>query len=144
MVKSRSRDLDQALLLRLGMRRQHSSKKFSFQRNHKTLVLEREVSSLADQLRDIFFPQKIFIEPPDLREHLQIGEILRLKIFLRALCRIPRRLKLLQQLAISRIPSNNIRMIRLKQIAQRKPPLFQGQIFRSLARDIQERILRLS
>ena len=38
--------------------------------------------ALLDQLRDVCFFQKEFIEPGDLREHLQVGEVLRLKVLL--------------------------------------------------------------
>ena len=67
------------------MHRQNPAKQFALPRDHKPLVFERIVPAFADQFRNVRLRQKIFVEPSNLRQHLQIGEILRLKIFLRSL-----------------------------------------------------------
>jgi hypothetical protein len=67
------------------MRRQNLAHQFPLALNHKSLVVERIVPLLAHQRRNIFVFQKEFVEPGDLRKHLEIGEVLGLKEFLRPL-----------------------------------------------------------
>ena len=97
---------------------------------------------LGHQRRYVLLFQKEFVEPGNLRQHLQIGKILRLKIPLRPFRMIAMLAKPLPQFAIPRIAPNHILRIRLKQILQRKAPLLQRQIFRRLGRHSQKRILR--
>ncbi len=97
---------------------------------------------LRHQRRHVLLFQKKLVEPRNLRQHLQIGKILRLKIPLRPLRMVPMLPKPFPQLAVPRIPPNHVQRIRLKQILQREPPLVQRQILRRLGRDAQERILR--
>ena len=124
------------------MDRQNPAEQFALPRDHKALVFERIVPAFADQFGNVFLRQKILVEPSNLREHLQVGEILRLKILLRPLGRISRPAKLLPQLAVPRIAPDYIHRIRLKQILQRKPALRLGQILGGLAGNLQKRILR--
>ena len=97
---------------------------------------------LCDQRRNVFLFQKEFVEPRHLRQHLQVGKILRLKIALRAFRMIAVLAKPLPQFAISRIAPNQILRIRLKQILQCEPPLGQRQILGRLGRHVEKRILR--
>ena len=120
------------------MNRQDPAEQVALPRNHKPLVFERVVPAFADQFRNIFLRQKIFVEPANLREHLQVGEILSLKIFFRALGRSARQMKSLPQLTVARIASDHIHRIRLKQILQRELALIPGQVFRRLGRDLRK------
>ena len=126
------------------MHRQNPAEQLALPRHHQPLVFERIVPAFADQFRNVFLRQKILVEPPNLREHLQVGEVLSLKIFLRALRRFPRPVKFLPQFAVPRIAPDYIHRIRLKQILQRKPPLPFCQVFRGLRRNLQKRVLRLA
>ena len=130
-IERRRRKLDRSFLRRLGMRRQHSAQQFPFPRNHKLLIVERVAVPLGHQRRDVFLFQKEFVEPRNLRQDLQVGEILRLKISLRALRMVAMLAKALPQLAVARIAPDHVLRIRLKQILQREAPLLHAT--RSLA-----------
>src|SRR5256714_3423724 len=119
-IKRRRGNLNRALLRRFCMCRQHTREQFSLSRNHKFLIIERVVMPFRDQRRNVFLLEEEFIEPSDLREHLQIGKILRLKIPFSAIRMIPLLAKPLPQFLVARIPSNDILRICLKQILQRK------------------------
>ena len=64
------------------MGRQNPRQQLALLGYHQALIVERIISLLADQFGNIFFFEKIFVEPSNLREHLQIGEVLRQKISL--------------------------------------------------------------
>jgi hypothetical protein len=124
------------------MCRQHPAQQFLLPGNHKFLIVQRVVVSFLDQRRDVLFFQKELVKPCDLRQHLKVGEILRLEISFRSLRMIPVLAKPLPQLAVPRITSDQILRVRLKQVLQRKPALFIRKILGRLGRDIQERIQR--
>ena len=88
MVKRRSGDLDSSLLRRGGVRGKHLAHQFALPGNDEGLILQRISLTFLDQRRDIRIFKKELIKPCDLREHLQIGKILRLKIFVGPLRRI--------------------------------------------------------
>ncbi len=81
MIERRSRNFDSSLLRGGGMGGQHFTQQSALSGDHECLILERESLTLLDQRGDIRIVQKELVEPCDLREHLQIGEVLRLKIF---------------------------------------------------------------
>ena len=114
------------------MGRQNFAQQFPFPLNHEPLIVERILVTLRHQGRHRFLFQKEFVEPGKLRQHLQIGKILRLKIPFRPLRMIAMLAKPLPQFAIPRIAANQILRIGLKQILQREPPLLHRQIFRRL------------
>ena len=144
MIERGRRDLDQTLAGRLRMGRKNQSQQLALPRNHLPLVVERIIPPFADQFRNVLLFPKIFVEPPNLRQHLQIGEILRQKIFVRFLRHASRAAKLLQQLAIPRISPDHIDGMGLKQILQRKPAFLLGEFLRRAARHQQKRVLGLS
>ena len=108
----------------------------------KLLIFERVVALFLDQRRNVFVFQKEFVEPCDLRQHLQVGEVLRIKIFFRFLGRIAMLAEPLEQLPVARIPPNHIRVVGLKKILQGEVPLLLRQILGRLGRHVQKRILR--
>ena len=85
MVERRSRDFDSSLLHRCGMRGQHFSHQCTLSANHECLILEREPTTLFDECGDVWLVEEEFIKPCDLGEHLQVREILCLKIFVGSL-----------------------------------------------------------
>ena len=124
------------------MRRQNSAHQFPFARDHQLLIVERIAAALGDQRCDVLLFEKKFIEPCNLRQDLQVGEILRLKISLGALGMVTVLAKPLEQLAVTRIAPDHILRIGLKEILQGEAPLIERQIFRRLRSHPQKRILR--
>jgi hypothetical protein len=108
MIKGRRRDFDRSLLGSRGMRRQNLAHQFPLARNHKTLIFERIIALFLDQRGDVFIFEKKLVEPGDLRQHLQVGEILRLKIFLGFLGRVPVLAESFPQFPVARIASDQI------------------------------------
>ena len=108
----------------------HSRQQFPFARDDKLLIVQRIVATFGHQGRDVVFLEEEFIEPGDLRQNLQIGEILCLEISFRALGMISMLAKSLPQLAVPRITPDHILRICLEQVLERKPPLLDGKIFR--------------
>src|SRR5579872_6139440 len=74
------RNFDRSFLCRLRMRGKNLADQFLLARDHKLLIVERIVVPLSDQRGDIFFFEKEFVKPCNLRQDLQIGKILWLKI----------------------------------------------------------------
>ncbi len=126
------------------MHRQHPAQQLALPPDHQPLIFERIVPPFANQFRNVLLRQKIFVKPSNLRKHLQVCKILRLKIFLRPFRRFSRPVTFLPQLAIPRITPDDIRGIRLKQILQREPPFRLRQVLRGLRHHLQKRILRLA
>ena len=89
MIKGRHRKFDRSFLRSLCVRGQHPGKQLPLPRNHKLLIVEGIVMAFRNQPRDVLLFQKKFVKPRDLREHLQIGEILRLEVALRPLRKTP-------------------------------------------------------
>ena len=104
----------------------------------------RIVPFLADQFRNVPVFEEKLVEPRDLGKHLEVREILGLKIFLGPFRRVARAAKTFPQLPVTRIASNQVRRICLKQVLQCESPLFQAEILARARRHIQERILRRS
>ncbi len=144
MVEGRGRDFDQTLACRLRMGRKNQPQQLPLARNDLPLIVERIIPPFADQFRNVLLFLKVLVEPPDLRQHLQVGEILRQKILVRFLRHASRAAKLLEQLAIARISPDHINGMSLKQILQRKPAFLLRQFLCRPARHQQERVLRLS
>jgi hypothetical protein len=133
MIERRRRNLDRPFLRRVGIGRQTLPSSSRSRCNHKTLIFERVVALFLDQRGNIFIFQKEFVEPCDLRQHLQIGEVARLKIFFRFLGRYPCSPETLEKLPVARIAPNQVRRIRLKKILQGKLPLSCVKSFAGLA-----------
>ena len=70
------------------MSRQYLAHYFPLARDDEALVVEREAVSLAKKLGNIGVTQEELIEPGDLGQDLQVGEVLRLKELLGAIGRI--------------------------------------------------------
>ena len=100
--------------------------------------------TLLDECGDIRIFQEELVEPRDLGEHLQIGEVLRLKIFFGPFGGIARAAKSLPQFMVARIAADHVHRIRLKQILQGETAFVGSQVFRRRGRDFQERIVRRS
>ena len=141
-IERRGRELNRSLLRRLGMRRQNSSQQLLLARNHKLLIVERVAVPLGDQSRHILLFQKELVEPGKLRQDLQVGEILRLKISLRPFRMIAVLAKPFPQFAVPRIAPDQVLRIRLKQILQREAALVERQLLRRLGRHGKKWILR--
>ena len=87
---------------------------FTLPGNDECLVFQRVPLPFFDQCRNFGIFEKEFIKPGDLREHLEVREVLRLKILIRPLRRIARASKALPQRLITRIPADHMYRIRLK------------------------------
>jgi hypothetical protein len=85
--------------------------------------------------------QEEFVKPGDLGEHLQIGEVLGLEVFVRALRVVAGTAEALPQLAIARVAANHVDVVGLEQVLQGKAPLFWRQVSSRLGRDLQEGVL---
>src|SRR2546422_11553707 len=108
----------------------------------KALIVQRVVPAFLDQRGDFRVQKKEFVKPGDLREHLQVGEVLRLKIFLGPFGSITAATKTLPELAVTRIADNHGKRIGLEKILQSEAALFRSKIFRWLGRYLQKRIVR--
>ncbi len=105
------------------MRGQNFPQNHFFLLDDKALVFERIVASFCNQRSDIFFFQKKLVEPGELRQHLEVGEILRLKVFLCPLRGRSLITKAVEQFLITRIAADEVGGIGLKQILQGKTAL---------------------
>src|ERR1700680_4912263 len=85
---------------------------------HEALVFKGVTTTLMNESRDIGIVQEKFIEPDDLRKHLQVGNVLRREIFLGGFRRAAHAAKVVPQLLVSRISSNQILQIGLEKILQ--------------------------
>src|SRR5580692_6081925 len=127
-VERRSRDFDSSLLGGLGMGGQHFAQQRTLLTNHQRLIFDRESATFLDQRSDVGVFEKEFIKPRDLRENLQIRDVLCLKVFFGSLGRIARTAKTLPKLMVSRIAANHVERIRLKQILQSEAAFARSQI----------------
>ena len=98
--------------------------------------------SLLDQIGDAGFFQEKLIEPSDLGEHLQVGKVLRLKIFFGALRRLARIAEALPKFVIARIAADHVHGICLKKILQRKAPLVRSKVLGRFGSNVEEGIMR--
>src|SRR5579863_6778766 len=110
--------------------------------DNKGLILEGEGMTFLDQCGNIRIFQKELVEPCDLGQHLQIGEVLRLKVFLSPLRRITGTAKSLPQLMVARIASDHVHRVRLKQVLQGEEPLVDREVLRGYRCSAQEGIVR--
>ena len=78
-IERGGRNLDSSVLRRFGVRGQDFGQQFALPRDHEALIVQRVIRALFESARDIGIVQKEFVEPGDLRKHLQIGKVLRLK-----------------------------------------------------------------
>src|SRR5215469_6782991 len=98
------------------MCRQNLCQQFSLLLDDKPLVIQRIAVALSDQSRDVRLIEKKFVEPGDLRKHLKIGEILRLKKSVSLFGRISEALKALPQFLVAGITADQVNGVGLKQI----------------------------
>src|SRR5207302_2951289 len=94
--------------------------------DHETLIVERVISSFVDQRCDVFLVQKEFIKPRNLRQNLQISEVLRLKVSLCTLGRFAMLAESFQQFPVTRISPDQIGWVCLKKILQGEAALLHG------------------
>ena len=107
-VKRGSGNLHATAPGRRGMRWQYLTQQHTLFVYDESLILEGVVVSLRYQLRDIGFFQEEFVKPRDLREDLQIGEILRAKIPVGALGRVSSAAKAFPKFAVTRIAADHL------------------------------------
>src|SRR5208282_6415685 len=100
MVEGRGRDLDATAPRRRRVRRQHLPEKLLLLAQRQQLIVAGIAALLAYQRRHVFIFQEEFVEPGDLREHLQIGEILRAEGAHGAVQVLAYAAELLEQLAV--------------------------------------------
>src|SRR5215469_1675728 len=98
------------------MCRQNLCQQFSLLFDDKPLLIQRKAAVLSDQRRDVRLIEKKFVEPGDLRKHLKIGEILRLKKSVGPFGRISEALKALPQFLVARITADQVNRVGLKQV----------------------------
>src|SRR5436190_12040221 len=111
-------------------------------KDDKALIVQRVVPAFLDQGGDFRILKKEFVEPGNLRKHLQIGKVLRLEIFLGWFRTIPAATKTLPEFAVAWIAANHVNRIGLEKILQSESTLFGSKIFRWLRRHLQKGILR--
>ena len=124
-IEGRRRNLDRTLLGSRGVCGENVAEQFPLTADHEALIVEGIVVLLAHQFRNLAVLEKKLVEPCDLGEDLQIGEVLRLKELFSALRRIPGAAKALPQLTVSRVAPDQVHRIRLKQVLQSETALFQ-------------------
>ena len=75
-IKRGGRDFDSSVLCCVGMSGQNLGQQFPLPLNHEALVVKRVIASFSNQSCNVRIVQKEFIEPGDLRKHLQVGKVL--------------------------------------------------------------------
>src|SRR5579872_5496547 len=118
MVKGRSGYFDSSLLRRRGVRGQHFTQQRTLASDHEGLLLQGKSVTFFDQRRDLWIIQEKLIKPCDLRKHLQVSEVLRLKVFVRPFRRITKAAKSLPKGLVSRIAADHVHRVGLKEILQ--------------------------
>src|ERR1700682_5853023 len=111
-------------------------------KDNEPLIVQRIVPAFLDQGSDLRVVKKKFVEPGNLREQLQVGEILWLEIFLGSFGSIAAATKALPELAVTRIAANHVNRIGLEKILQCEATLLGSKIFRGLGGHLQKRIVR--
>src|ERR1051326_149408 len=124
------------------MRGQDFTDEFALLLDDEGLVFQRVTMLFFDQCGDVRIGEEELVEPGDLREHLQVGEILGQKIFFSTLRRITGTAKTLPQFAIAGIAADHVGGIGLEQILQRKTAFVLGQVAGGLGSDVEKRVLR--
>src|ERR1700681_1150318 len=114
------------------MRGKHLTQQGTLTSDCKALIFERESTTLLDERGDIRVVQEELVEPCDLGEHLQIGEVLRLKVFLGPFRRITGAAESFPELVVARIAANHVHRVRLKQVLQGEAAFVCSQISRWL------------
>ena len=122
-IERRRGNLYRTFLGGLGIGGQNLGQQFPFALDHKTLIVERVVALFLDQRGNVFVFQKEFVEPCNLRKHLQVGEMLRLKILFGLLGHIAVLAEPLPQFPVARVTSNHVCRIRLKEILKGEVPI---------------------
>ena len=141
-IERGGRNFDRPLLRGLGIGWQNLAQQIPLARNHKLLIFQRIVATLVHQRGNIFIFQKELVKPRNLGHDLQVGEVLRPKVFLRAFGGIAVLAKSLAQLLIPRVAADQVHWVRLEQIPQRELPLLLGQILGWFRRYVKKWILR--
>ena len=144
MIERRGGNLDASALGRFGVDRQNLRQHFALPGHYETLIVERVAPTLFDEAGDVGILEEVFIEPGDLRKHLQVGEVLRREVFFRGFRRAARAAKMLPQFPVSRITSNQILRIGLEEILQSETTLFGGEVFCRFGGNFEKRVSRHS
>src|ERR1700690_845492 len=139
-IEGGGRDFNSPVLCRSCMGRQDLGQQFALSIYYKTLVRERVIASFFNESSDVGLVEEKFIEPGDLRQDLQVGEVLRRKIFLCGFRRAARVAKVVPQLPVAGITRNQILRISLEKILQRETTLVRSEILRGLGGNFQKRI----
>ena len=126
------------------MSRKHFGEQFAFASDNKALIIEGIISCFLDQRSDFGFLEEELIEPGDLREHLEISEILRLKIFFGTVRRLAGAAETLPQFAVARVATDHVDRVRLKEILQGKAALVRGEVFGWFGCNVEKGIARSS
>src|SRR5690348_3491783 len=118
MVIRRSGQLDDALAGGFGVRGQDFGNLFTLALYDKALIFEGVVPAFAHERSKFRFFEEKFVEPGDLREYLQIAEILREEKFLGALGISSRLAQALGDLGVAWIASDEVDRVRLEEVLQ--------------------------
>src|SRR5215470_2631804 len=115
MVKRRCRDLDSTAALRACVGGQNLREKFLLPADDKLLVCLRVIASFFDQLADVRIVQPEFIKPDNLREHLEVSNVIVIKETRSASAVSGETLESFPQFAVARIPANHVLHISLEE-----------------------------
>src|SRR5262249_60448375 len=114
MVKRRCRDLDSTAALRACVGGQNLREKFLLPMNDKLLVCLRVIASFFYQLGDVRVVQPEFIKPGNLREHLEISNVIVIEKTGGSSAVSGETLKSFPKFPLARITANHILPISLK------------------------------
>src|SRR6478672_10377830 len=118
------------------MRRNHFGQKIPLIINDKPLIVARVISAFLNQGCNFWILQKKFVEPGNLRKYLQVGEVLRLKIFVGLIGIIAALAQALPKFTITGVAANHVNRVGLEKILQGEATLFGSKIFRWLGCDL--------
>src|SRR6185437_9924617 len=142
MVERGRGDLRASALCGGGVRGQYFGEQLALVLNDEVLLVTGEAAALLDDPGHFGLIEKKLVEPGNLREHLQVREVLRLKVALGFFWSVPGALHPLPEFPISRITSDQVLRIGLKQIAKAKAALGAGEVGGGFGGNTQKRILR--
>ena len=143
-IERGGRNLDSSVLRGFGVRGQDFGQQFALMGHHEALVVQRVAAAFLNEPGDVGIVQEVFVEPGDLREHLQVGKVLRREIFFRAFRCAAGVAKVVPQFLVARIASNQIYRIGLEEILQCEMTLVGSEISCRLGGNFEEGVARRS
>ncbi len=140
MVKRRRRQLHLLLAGGFGVSRQDGTDDLHLLADHQFLLAPAEVAALADQLANLRLLEKKFVEPRQLRKHLQVGVILIAQAVDHEIEIAPRSLHPLVKLAVARIAVDHAFGVGMEQVLQSAAPVFEAQFRRRPGDKLKQRV----